>query len=671
MSRNTYTVEHLDAWLEKHHQDLKRGFCAIPSVIQRRVHIPLDVRISQAGSVEQSHPMIFQPEQLEPFLADGAPQMLLITGDGGMGKSSLAFYIARWFLDGKPDGLRRVPLLIETAFAKGESVIDRAAEWLGSQIPGGSGALDPAFVEALLRFRRLIPIFDRVTELQDKSGQRLLHTLPSCFAIATSRSSNLYCGERQLNHIETLQLVTGRIQPFFLDYLRQHDRGELLKDNDLMPAQTQLQRIVGGKPITPLLAQLFIEDVIAKRGQGLLAGSVPELMLSYVNRVHSLSAPEHQRAGMVIDGPTVLKALKVLALASHRQEENSQPVFRPLVFSAKMAERALEATEGMGLEDPEQRRALLSYLVELKLLHQAGVQTGELRFPLDPLADYLAALRQLELLEADPVVARNLWDVFLGELAQRPVEDRELMRGFLLALRDCCQELSKESELAMPKDAPDRLSQLGFLDPEDERYGLALQAATKWMWELGVPAGAERRDAIAKLAALVATGAEPSEQRAVRTLATERLGLTLLDCDLSLEERIDAARVLGLIGNGVATSSLQQVVREDDQPLLLRCAASEALGLSASLVDTQEQQRNRIMKELETLLRSQQVDVLVVGAEDWDRIDEVLPLLQSAARGLQMAAAADLPLLGIDSGPPLPAMLSALSDRSTRGPNHD
>jgi len=359
---------------------------------------------------------------------------------------------------------------------------------------------------------------------------------------------------------------------------------------------------------------------------------------------------------MVIDRPTVLKTLKVLALASHRQEENSQPVFRPQLFSAEMAERALEATEGMGLEDLEQRRALLSYLVELKLLHQAGVQTGELRFPLDPLADYLAALRQLELLEADPVAARNLWDVFLGELAQRPVEDRELMRGFLLALRDCCQELSKESELAMPTDAPDRLSQLGFLDPEDERYGLALQAATKWMWELGVPAGAERRDAIAKLAALVATGAEPSEQRAVRTLATERLGLTLLDCDLSLEERIDAARVLGLIGNVVATSSLQQVVREDDQPLLLRCAASEALGLSASLVDTQEQQRNRIMKELETLLRSQQVDVLVVGAEDWDRIDEVLPLLQSAARGLQLAAAADLPLLGIDSGSPVPML---------------
>lgn len=667
MTKSTYTVELLDTWLEQHHQALMRAFCSIPSVMKLRIHVPLDVRLSQPGEVGPSRPMVLQPEHLEPFLAVGAPQMLLITGDGGMGKSSLAFCIARWLLDGKPDGLRRVPLLIETTLAEGESVTDRAAGWLGSQIPGSSGALDPALVEALMRFRRLIPILDRVTELQNETRKRLLHTLPSCFAIATSRSGNLYYSERHLSHIETLPLATGRIQPFFLDYLRQRDREEVLKDNDLVPAHAQLRRIVGGKPITPLLSQLFIEDVIAKRGRGLLAGSVPELMLRYVSRVHSLSDPEQQRrAGIVIDGPTVLKALKVLALASHRQEENSQPLFRPLVFSAEMAERALEAKEGMGLAHLEQRRALLGYLVDLQLLHQSAVHTGELRFPLDPLADYLAALRQLELLEAEPVAARNLWDVFLGELAQRPVEDRELMRGFLLALRDCCQELSKGRDLAMPTDAPDRLSLLGFLDPENERYGLALQATTNCMWELGVPAGAERRNAIAKLAALVATGAGPSEQRAVRTLATERLGLTLLDCDLSLEERIDAATVLGLIGNGVAEASLQQVMREDDQPLLLRCVASEALGVSAALVDTQEHQRNRIMKELETLLRSQQVDVLVGGAEGWDRIDEVLPLLQSAARGLQMAAAADLPLLGSDSGSPVPMLTLTVREEGER-----
>ena len=90
---------------------------------------------------------------------------------------------------------------------------------------------------------------------------------------------------------------------------------------------------MGDKPITALLAQMFIDDVIAKRRQGVLAGSVPELMLSYVERVDTPSDPGmRQRAGMVIDGPMVQKALKVLALASHRQGAGGRPLFQPMEF---------------------------------------------------------------------------------------------------------------------------------------------------------------------------------------------------------------------------------------------------------------------------------------------------------------------------------------------------
>ena len=127
------------------------------------------------------------------------------------------------------------------------------------------------------------------------------------------------------------------------------------------------------------------------------------------------------------------------------------------------------------------------------------------------------------------------------------------MRGFLLALRDCCIEQAARSRaLAMPADVPDRLGRLGFLDPEEERYRLALQRARKWMWELGVPVASERRDAIAKLAAMAAAGAEPGERRAVRTVASQRLALALRDGELPIEERSEAATVLGLIADGEA-----------------------------------------------------------------------------------------------------------------------
>jgi hypothetical protein len=73
---------------------------------------------------------------------------------------------------------------------------------------------------------------------------------------------------------------------------------ERFSDDDLEPTQRQLRRMVGDKPITPLLALLFIDDVIAKMdGQGVLAASVPELMLGYVNRISEVMPEAERREG--------------------------------------------------------------------------------------------------------------------------------------------------------------------------------------------------------------------------------------------------------------------------------------------------------------------------------------------------------------------------------------
>ena len=161
-----YTPADLETWVEAHHEALSKAFLSLKSVQDRRVHVPLDVRLTPAGAEVPSDPMLLQREHLEPLLGDGASQVLLISGDGGTGKTSLAFRIARWLLEGKPGGIRRLPLLIETALAENESVTDRAAAWLKGQLSGASEDLDPALVEALLRFKRLIPILDHVSELR-------------------------------------------------------------------------------------------------------------------------------------------------------------------------------------------------------------------------------------------------------------------------------------------------------------------------------------------------------------------------------------------------------------------------------------------------------------------------------------------------------------------------
>jgi formylglycine-generating enzyme required for sulfatase activity len=90
----------------------------------------------------------------------------------------------------------------------------------------------------------------------------------------------------------------------------------------------------------------------------------------------------------------------------------------------------------------------------------------------------------------------------------------------------------------------------------------------------------------------------------------------------------------------------------------LRRRAAESLGLLAKssgradpLAKEAIAQRQRIAAELERWLRSEALNLLVRDAAGWAEHDARLPLLQGASRGLQLAASAELPLLG--SGPGL------------------
>jgi formylglycine-generating enzyme required for sulfatase activity len=359
----------------------------------------------------------------------------------------------------------------------------------------------------------------------------------------------------------------------------------------------------------------------------------------------------------------------VIALRSHRQGPERKPLFQPLEFSEALARQALMANkpEGLALTD-EQSTAVLGYLIELRLLLQPGAAVGRLRFPLDPLADHLAAAEQFERLEeqalAVPEQSPAVWEAFLAALEPRPEAERERMRGFLLALRDGAMEAQGKRALAMPAAVPDRLAALGFLDAEGERYRLALQRARKWMWELGVPVASERRDAIAKLAAMAAAP-EDSERRAARDVATRRLARVLAEVlrERQAERRVEqqeAAVVLGLIGSETGIEALEGLAGDETQPPELRRTALEGLGLTAR---DQADQRPRIEAFLEAQLRSDSLNLLVEGDEGWAEHDRRLPPLQGASRGLQLAASAELPLLGSDRESRVPMLtLTALQE---------
>ena len=219
-AHRTYTPAELQAWVERHQVRLAAAFEALQAVRARRVHVPLEVRLALATGAEEASRLL-APADVAPLLESGGNHVLLLSGDGGAGKTSLAFAIARWWLVGEPGAVVRIPVLIETALAAGETVVDRVRAWLQGQLPGApEGDLEPELVEALLAGKRLIPIVDHLSELTPAAREQLLAALPPGLVVVTSRSDDDGFQERPLSRIVPQRIAVERLQAFFLDYLQ-------------------------------------------------------------------------------------------------------------------------------------------------------------------------------------------------------------------------------------------------------------------------------------------------------------------------------------------------------------------------------------------------------------------------------------------------------------------
>jgi formylglycine-generating enzyme required for sulfatase activity len=655
-TQRRWTPEAIEAWVEAHREGVARQFLAIPAVQDRSLHVDLPVELREASGRRK---VLLAPEHLAPALQGPGAHLIVLAAEGGAGKTSLAFQLARWGLDGalasEPEGQRILPVLIDTALAEGETVLSRVRQGLEAASGAVRGGLEEGLVAELLRRKRVLVIIDHFSELGAEARERVVRSLPTGLVVITSRQAELeLLGDRASTRIQPLQIALDQLQRFFGEVLERKGVRERFSDDDLEPTQRQLRRMVGDKPITPLLALLFIDDVIAKMdGQGVLAASVPELMLGYVNRISEVMPQAERREGGVgIETPWVQRGLMALALASHRQGPPGRPRLQPDSFPRELALGALGAVPG--LEELQRREALLAYLLRLRLLHHPGERRDQHRLALDPLADYLAALRQLELLEGEAARGPDgcPWEALLQELEARPEEDLVPMRGFLLALRDGCQERMERPRGALiPAEMADRLGRLAGLDPLEERRRQQGQRARKLIYELAVPEADDRRRAIQVLLAMGADG-DSASQAAARQ-ATGPLVAVARDGQREGEERLLAVEALGHIGGGAAAKALMELWAAAGEPPELRRGAAEALGLlEASPTDPEAHWRL-----LKGVLAE---DTNHLCGDDMERMEAQLPLLQGAARGLQRLAARSkpfaLPLWGTGKGLEVPML---------------
>jgi NACHT conflict system protein len=171
--------------------------------------------------------------------------------------------------------------------------------------------------------------------------------------------------------------------------------------------------MVGDRELTALIAKSYADQMVAAKegAEGDLPENIPELMIKYISALaRPPESPEIE---------TVISAAKTIAWRC------VQTTFRPAATS-----RADLLTVLGG----DKSKPLLSYLKDkLRILQSVGAANELLRFSLDPLAEYLAALQLVDQNGRHD----SQWRQFL-EKADRMDGAPHAIRGFLVAVRDCC-----------------------------------------------------------------------------------------------------------------------------------------------------------------------------------------------------------------------------------------
>lgn len=424
----------LDAWVDYHLKSVREEFQRKNTVRARKVYVPIPVVIDGETVVE------FTAKDLQASFQKQRGTML-IWGEGGAGKTSLACQLARWAMSDEPESRlcehKMIPILIEEDLEEEEEKSSFMAAIRG-QLQDLTNEVEPVteeFLERLLRQRRLLVIVDRFSELNEATREQISPDSADFLVnalVVTSRSEEAL-GQVTKTTLKPLRIEGNRLSSFLEAYLTRRGKREQFTDSEFFNACSRLSMMVGDRSITALLAKLYAEQLIAAKDgvwDGNMSDNIPDLMLSYLNELNA------GLTGEKISDRVVQEDAKAIAWECLKQ------TFRP---APALWEDAIVALHG---EDAEQR---LHYLEErLRLINTIGAAKDQIRFALDPLAEYLAALHLLEIYGN----REEAWHSFLQDALAMSSESGTI-KGFLLAVRECC--LVKGKDYKVPGFVVDKL----------------------------------------------------------------------------------------------------------------------------------------------------------------------------------------------------------------------
>ncbi|HEY9807973.1 MAG TPA: HEAT repeat domain-containing protein [Halomicronema sp.] len=447
LSLFTYRLRVLDAWVSKHIKTAREEFYKLETVKNRSTYVPVAIEIDT-----EKYPQI-TPQNLQTMFSKERI-CLLIWGEGGIGKTSIACQIALAAME--PDETKRlckhlmIPVLIEQEL---DGQITPGKHPFLDTIRGQLKALthhprpiDETLLEKLLQQRRIFVIVDHFSELS-QATQKLIDPYSAEFpvnalAITTRLENSL--GKASKTTIHPLRIKDSELATFVEKYLEKLGKPEdLLTGPKFHTHCADLAKLLEvieaqGRSTTVLFAKLYTDLLIAKQEgnkEGKLPENIPDLMLSYIDELNWAIAENP------LDITTVQRDAKALAC------ECLKSTYKPASIKRQ---DALNVLSKLNSQDAELR---LKYLEEkLHLIQTIRPAKENIRFSLDPVAEYLAGLYLVK----ENGKNKKKWEAFLRKADFQP--SPEEIKGFLLAVRDSYfaeLEGAKDSDF-LPQEIADR-----------------------------------------------------------------------------------------------------------------------------------------------------------------------------------------------------------------------
>jgi HEAT repeat protein len=452
-----YRPRVLDAWVAVHIGSARTKFLKKLTVDQRDVHVDLPVFVDGVATSALSAAIL-------QSCFESNRNCVLISGEGGSGKTSLACQVCKWAMSDDAGGrLGKHPMisvLLDLDNAEASNGHDILVEAVRTEL---RYLIDPAeapseeLVEKLMENRRILVVVDGYSEMSEVKRNSLRPGSVRFAAralIITSRLEESPAGV-DLTVIKPMRVQGDHLSTFMEAYLVQRGKKDLFDDAEYFDDLGKLSRMVGERDITVLLARLYAEQMIAAkevRSNERLPENIPDLMLEYLNALNRKALQKR------LDDRVVHRVAKIIAWECLTQ------TFRPM---PAITDRVVQRLDG---EVPVIEERLKFLEGSLRLVQTVGAGRDRIRFTLDPLAEYLAALKVMEDLAQD----EQGWRHFLARAASAPGAP-EAIRGFLLAVRDCC--LVKGGEVGVPNFVSGELGRTTGVDPAPERGGDAKPVA--------------------------------------------------------------------------------------------------------------------------------------------------------------------------------------------------